>query len=327
MNIPPPPSFAESTPPPVPPPPAVESLVAPVEPVPEDVTPDEPPELTPQSSPVRVRPVRRTESTRRLRPGDLICGECGEGNEPTRKFCCRCGESLAAAERVKVRWWRRLARWRRGPKVLPSGRKARGRAGRAGRSPRSVARGVFRKIRTYAFVVVLVFGLAAGLYPPLRTYLLQRLDAVKQDVASVAEQALNPARPTSVVADAETPEHPAALAFDQFTNTYWAAPFERGATPGVTIDLGKGTALVKVIVTSGASDEFTARHRPSIVNLAYSNEKSDTITLKDTREPQEFALTNGLGARTVHIKVLAVYPADGAGEVALTELEFFAVNG
>lgn len=298
------------------------ALIAPVEPGQKPAEPEqrpaEPEELAPAAAPAVTRPVRRAAPTRRPKPGELICGECGEGNLPARKFCGRCGEPLASAEQVRVPWWRRLRRRR--AKVLRAG----SRPGRDAKG-RGRVRKVIRKIRTYAFVVVLGFGLLAGFHPPLRTYVTDRFDALRKQVSGVVEQTMDPARPVRVTASTESPEHAAKLAFDQFANTYWAGPFDRNAPPSITADLGGTTALTRVIVTSGAAADFTALHRPSIVVLSYSNEKSDTVVLKDTPEPQEFKLSNGLGARTVRIQVLDVFTAEGAVDVAVAELEFFAV--
>ena len=46
-----------------------------------------------------------------VNPGDLVCGQCGEGNDPSRRFCRRCGASLAAGDGIRPlpwyqRWWR-----------------------------------------------------------------------------------------------------------------------------------------------------------------------------------------------------------------------------
>lgn len=279
----------------------------------------EPDELPPTAAAVPARPKHRAAPTRKLRPGELICGECGEGNQPTRKFCARCGEALTNAERVRVPWWRRFRR--RPAKVLKAG----ARPGRGGRG-RKVTRTVFRRVRRYAFVVVLLFGLAAGFYPPLRTYVTQKFADLRQDVAGVVEQTMSPARPVGVTASAESPDHGGRLAFDQFANTYWAAPYVQNGLPSLTVDLGKPTTLARVIITSGAAADYTTKHRPSIVNLAYSNEKSDTFTLADTPKPQEFTLRNGLAAQTVRIQVLDVYPAEGGTEVAMAEIEFFSLT-
>ena len=32
-----------------------------------------------------------------IKAGDLVCGQCGQGNDPGRKFCRKCGNSLAEA--------------------------------------------------------------------------------------------------------------------------------------------------------------------------------------------------------------------------------------
>ena len=48
------------------------------------------------------------EPPTRRHPGDLICGQCGEGNDPVRHFCRRCGNSLDEAIAVRLPWYRRF---------------------------------------------------------------------------------------------------------------------------------------------------------------------------------------------------------------------------
>ena len=64
--------------------------------------------MKPQVAKKQAKVIQKTKPTRRLKPGDLICGECGEGNPPARKFCSRCGTSLEAAKLVKKKWWQKL---------------------------------------------------------------------------------------------------------------------------------------------------------------------------------------------------------------------------
>ncbi|GAB1513174.1 zinc ribbon domain-containing protein [Actinophytocola sp. KF-1] len=276
-------------------------------------------ELPPQPEAPAAPVVTRAAPTRKVRPGEKVCPECGEGNQPVRKFCGRCGHSLAEAVVVRVPWWRRIFR-RRGPKVLGAGKRP-GNVAVAGAGKR-----VLRFARRGFWVVLLVFSLLAGVYPPLRTTVVDWFQAARDKVTNAAEQTFNPVRPVAVTASAESPGHPGKAAVDQFTDTYWAAPWSRERGPLLTLDLGKPTTVVKLIVTSGAKNEFAARHRPSLVVLSYSNEKSDTVLVRDTPEPQEFTLSNGIGAREVRVQVLDVYPAEGATEVALTELELFAIG-
>src|SRR5207302_9274006 len=68
---------------------------------------DQPRAVLPQDARPQ-RAVSKAAPTHPPQAGDLICGECGEGNAATRRFCSRCGASLAVAERVRIPWWRRL---------------------------------------------------------------------------------------------------------------------------------------------------------------------------------------------------------------------------
>jgi hypothetical protein len=294
---------------------------------PVDATPVEPVEVLPQEVGQVAPPApARAPSTRRIQPGDKVCGECGEGNQPTRKFCSRCGESLTTAAVARAPWWRRL-RPRRGPRLVTSAKRPRS-AGRGGNL--RMSRRVFRGVRKYAFIVVVGFGLVAGIYPPLRTAVVNEALGVKSWATNLVSGAtLAPVHPTAVrPTSTQLPGHAAMAAFDGFANTYWSAPWSpNGTQPSVTIDLGKPTALAKVVITSGASGDFVGQDRPSIVVFAYSNEQSDTVTLKDTKDPQEITLRNGLAAKLVHIQILQVYQAPDANDVAVTEFQFFGAGG
>ena len=279
--------------------------------------------VLPQEVRLKKPAARRVPSTRAIRPGDRICGDCGEGNPPARKYCSRCGESLAAIIPVAPRWWHRL-RPRRGPKVVKASKRPTAtKAG--GRRPR---RRIGTAIRRYSFVVFLAAALIAGVYPPWRTYVVNKVDEARAAISGTVATALEPVRPTAVrPTDTQLAGHPAKMAFDQFGNTHWAAAWSPEAKqPAVTVDMGKATALAKVIVTSGAADDFAAHHRPSILLFTYSNEQSDTIGLQDTPEPQQFSLRNGLAARVVQIQVVQVFETEGAEDVALTEIEFFGAG-
>lgn len=323
---PPPPPPVGMAPPPPPPPPVpplpeatAASLVSPVDAVPAEVLPQEVAPVVP-STPTRA------PSTRRVQPGDRVCGECGEGNQPTRKFCSRCGESLTTAAVARPPWWRRLLP-RRGPRLVASAKRPTS-AGRGGK-PR-LSRRLVQGARKYAFIVVVAFGLVAGIYPPLRTAVVNEANGVKTWATNlISGAALGPVHPTAVHPTAtQLPGHPAGAAFDGFANTYWLAPWTpNGTQPSVTVDLGRTTALAKVVITSGASDNFVGHDRPSIVVFAYSNEKSDTVTLKDSKDPQEITLRNGLAAELVHIQILQVYQAPNATDVAVTEFQFFGAEG
>lgn len=297
-------------------------LVTPVDPATGSI---EPAEVLPQEVTPATPQTHRAPPTRKIQPGDRICGECGEGNPPTRKFCSRCGESLTSAVVQRSPWWQRV-RPRRGPKLVAATKRPKT-AKRGGN--RRVGHRAVTSIRRYTFIVVLAFGLLAGLYPPLRTYVVKQADNVKSWATGlVSDATVSPVRPTAVQGtDTQLPGHPANAAFDGFINTYWAAPWvPNGKPPQVTIDLGKPTALAKVVITGGASDDFVGHDRPSIIVFSYSNEKSDTVTLQDSKSPQTFTLRNGLAAKLVQVQILQVKESPGGKDVAVTEFQFFSVG-
>ncbi|MEC3981863.1 discoidin domain-containing protein [Amycolatopsis sp. H20-H5] len=277
-------------------------------------------EMLPQAAQQRVAPVRKQGPTRKLNPGDLVCGECGEGNRPPRKFCHRCGTSLLQAEQVRASWWRRV--FRRRTKVKKAGTRPKTR----GAGSKIDLRAVFRKIRGVAAVAVILSGMLFGFYPPFRTYVLSQAQSIKEAVVNVLPSPESAVRPASVVAAAALPEHPAKAAFDLATNTYWAAPWATGTPPKLTVDLGKTVALRKLIITAGAGAAFTSNHRPARLLLTYSNERSESIAVPDSPKPQEIELKDGLGVRTLTVEVLEVHQGTDASAVAITEIEFFGVG-
>jgi hypothetical protein len=303
----------------------VAALVAPVrrsDPVADE--PAAPAERTPEVSRPRVAAVTLTKSTRRLRPGDLICGACGEGNLPTRKFCGRCGESLRAAEVVRNPWWRRLLR-RRGAKVVAAHRRPGQRPGGGGGGARQLLRRVYRVARLAIALVVLVGGLAYGAYPPFRTYVNGEVGAVKSKVTSKVNQVFVPVHPTKIQANAQAQGHPATAAMDEAVNTYWLAPAAPGQNPVLSLTFAHPVSLERMIVRIGASDGYTTHGRPSLLLLVFSNQQSDTVNLQDTNKPQTVNINHALQVSGVQIQVAETFPGGTPPDVAITELELFAL--
>lgn len=279
-------------------------------------------EMAPQIARHRAAPVRKTEPTHRLNPGDLVCGECGEGNLPTRKFCSRCGTSLSDAVVVGTPWWRKLFR-RRGPKVMKAG-------SRPGKPAGSRARPAFtramRRIRAGIAVIIFVAGVIYGVYPPFRSAINGEVGAIKNKIVGVADQQLVPEHPIAVTANLASPNHPAKMAADEFKNTYWLAPWSANNQPTLTLTFNSHVVIKKMIILIGASDSFTAHDRPSVLHMVYSNQESDDITLKDTSNQQQFNLRNANGVSNVQIQISDVFAAQGASDVAITEIELFGIG-
>ena len=74
----------------------------------------------PPSGPVAVQPAPPIERpkppaprppARRAEPGDIFCGQCGQPNNPERRFCRKCGNLLAEqVVAARLPWWKRILR-------------------------------------------------------------------------------------------------------------------------------------------------------------------------------------------------------------------------
>ena len=292
--------------------------------------PGEPAEMAPQAARARRIAVTKTKPTRRLRPGDLICGECGEGNAPARKFCSRCGKPLLTAEIVKTPWWRKLLP-RRGPKTVAiSDQRRPGSTGvsvrRAGPDIRQGFRRLYRITRLGAGIALACAAILYGAYPPFRNLINGEFTSVKQKAGSVASsRTLVPVHPVKVTANLQVTGHPGTGAVDGFTNTYWLAPWSEGHVPVLTLYFGHKVTLERMILMSGTSSNYTADSRPATLNLIFSNDESDTVVPKDTPKAQTLTIRGAALVTSVQIQVGSVYPGLSSSNVAISDIELFAL--
>ncbi|MFT7838814.1 zinc ribbon domain-containing protein [Saccharothrix sp. BKS2] len=258
-------------------------------------------------------PTPRLTERREPRPGDLICGQCGEANAPTRRFCSRCGSSLTEAEVVARPWWRRLL-----PERAPA--KAGTRRRRTG-----VGRLVGRVLR-WSFLVALLGAVGLyGLVPAVRggvdTWALDRA----REVRGIFGAELTPVRPTAITATAEAADHPALLAADNAKNTFWLAPVVP-EPPALVLDFGREVDLREAIVRIGDPDDFQSAHRPKKLHLVYPTGRAFDVELADTPDEQRVGIGNSAGASQVEVHVVELHRSLRGDRVALAEIEFFAVR-
>jgi hypothetical protein len=282
-------------------------------------------ERAPQAARRRGPAVTKTAPTRRLRPGDLICGDCGEGNPPTRKFCSRCGESLSQAESVKVRWWRKLFR-KRGPKVVAISEAKADRGSRpATGAARHSLRKVYRRVRIAGGLVVILAGVVYGSYPPFRSFINDKVSSGKSAISKKVDTHFVPERPVTVKANLQSKGHPAAHATDTFTNTYWSAPFSYTNYPTLTFTFSHRITLERMIINLGASD-FAAHGRPSLLVLVFSNQESATLTPIDTPKAQTLNISHAIAVTSVRIQVEGVRPGTAGSDMAISNMELFGIG-
>lgn len=283
----------------------------------------QPESVVPQEAQKKAPTVRRQPPTRKLQPGDLVCGDCGEGNAQTRKFCSRCGCSLAAAEVVRTPWWRRLLP-RRGAKVRKSGERSK-RRGRAGKSRAGVfMSATFKLVRRVVSIVVLLAGVAYGLFTPFRGWVNERAIEVKAGVEGIFFPTYEPVHASEPpVAPLQLKDFPAEQALDGASDTAWAAPIGGKQEPVIEVTFGRQIDLARVIVHNGQKDDFKGRARAQKLHLVFSTGKTTDLTLQDAPDPQTLEIENGDDVTSVEIHVTGTFKSMSGNEFALSELEFF----
>jgi hypothetical protein len=285
-----------------------------------------PQERTPEAARARVAAVTKTKPTHRLRPGDLICGQCGEGNPPARKFCSRCGTSLTEAVPAHIPWWRRL-KFRRGPRVtaVPAAGSGPGRPS-SGTDVKHSMRKLYRRGRLVLGALILVAGLVYGSYPPFRNLINSKLSSVKSKVTNSINVHYVPIHAVKVSANLQVHRHPGKLAVDSFTNTYWLAPFSYTDYPTLTLTFQHPVTLTRMIIYSGASGNPLADSRPSLLVLLFSNDESYTILPQDTPKAQTLNIHNAVEIKSVKIEVEGTYRGSSSSDVAIGDIELFGIG-
>jgi len=276
--------------------------------------------------PHAVRPAG--EETPPPNPGDLICGNCGIGNDPARRFCRRCGLSLASATVAaprRVPWWRR---------IFGGGRpKARMAAGERPKSMRSDGRttGGIRPARLLSaaaqiVIIAAVVGAVSGYFvvPSWRSAVNGFLDSIKEIVVPAANRVYTSGPTTGP----GVKDHPASKAWDG-SLAFWAAPVTASSPATIESAFIPPADINKVLVTAGAAGaQYTAFARPRDVTIQLLDADGAVIVSKDLElkqqpEPQAFDV-GGKDASRVRLIVRSVYPAaDASAPMALTEVEFF----
>ena len=283
---------------------------------------------------VQPRPKPTTTVEQRVaQPGDRICGSCGEPNDPTRKFCRRCGASLVEARIVTDKplpWWKRI--FRRGPKKpkqYAAGERIAPMA--AGSSPSSGggASGLLRSGLKLRNLVVVGLGLivAVGIFgyvgiPSFQGFVNQAIGGgipgVIDSIRKVVAPTLAIERPVSITASSEVKDHPASLLFDAATNTDWQGTDK---APTITATFKEKVDLGAVILHIGSTKAFVDTRRPAELMFTFPDGSSKKITLKDVPDPQTFDLSAS-NADSVVITITATNGPESA-PVSISEIEFF----
>ncbi len=327
-----PPAPAVSTPAPVLA--GVAAPSAPATPAAVSAPPDEPVSRRPTSvAPAVSRPrqaARTMEAPTRRHPGDLICGQCGEGNDPTRHFCRRCGNSLDEAIAVRLPWYRRLVNRLFGVRTREAG----WRPHRVG--PPNVM-GVVWRVVSLAIGALIVVALAAFLLvPSFHNLVVNRVTGGVTTVRKAFFPRYDAVYATGASASTSIAGHLPTLAVDKFNNTYWGAQ-PRDPAPYLKVSFHDPVDLAQIGFDSGAAgtaptDDFLAQPRPHDVHLVFSNGTTADLKLKD-EDPKvaknaQFYPVEAKQVTFVEIHIMSVYATAGAApsSVAIAEVEFRVKN-
>jgi len=290
---------------------------------------DEPVSRRPTSlAPVVTRPrpgPRTMEPPTRRNPGDLICGQCGEGNDPGRHFCRRCGNSLDEAIAVRLPWYRRFFN----RLFVVRTREAGWRPRRVG--PPNVMGGVMRVVRL-AIVAMLAVGILGFLLiPPFHNWVVNKVTAGVTSVRKVVHPNYDTVYPVAAAATSQTAGHAASLTIDRTSNSYWAA-ISTDKTPQLVFTFSEPQDLSEILFRSGAPgaqpSDFLNQPRPKAVHIIFTDAQGKLITATDItltdQEGSQFYPIEAKQTTTARIQIQSVYPATGAARsaVAIAEVEF-----
>ena len=275
-------------------------------------------------SAVKTRPaVKKAAPTRVINPGDKICGQCGEGNDPVRRFCRRCGASLNEAVVFSLSWYKRA--WRRltHRKQRVAGERPRNRRRAIGGAGPGWLTSWVTRIIALAIIVFVVLTFVGPAKKPIR----HRLSTWYHDVANVIHPTYNQIHPITASASTSAPGHPPALLIDGVSNTSWESN-GKGAGQVVIIRLAKAADIDKIGFLIGDTDSpqaYLTEPRPDQIRVSFNGTKpyQKTITLKDTGAFQTFGVS-AKETTAFSVTILSVYPSGQGHDVSITEVEIFS---
>jgi hypothetical protein len=284
----------------------------------------QPEAVKPVAVKARPAPKSKVASSREVNPGDLICGQCAEGNDPARKFCRRCGASLQQAVVFSLPWYSRMWRKLTTRRTRQAGDRPRARRRAIGGAGPGWLTSWVTRIIVLAIVVVVILTFVG----PWSHSLKHRFSRWYHDVKNVVSTSYTPIHPLSAGATSSAPGHGAALAIDGASNTSWQTG-ARGNGTGQTlgINLAAATNVDKIGFLIGDTDTpqaYVTEPRPELVRVTFAGPHPYTkdITLKDVGTFQTFTV-KAKDATSLRITIDAVYPSAQGTHAAITEVELF----
>ncbi len=278
--------------------------------------------VKPQRPADRPRPVKQ-KPTRKILPGDRICGDCGEGNPPARKFCSRCGTTLAAADVAKTPWWRKLVPHRR-RKAMEAGErpwKSKDGKQKRRRGIGGVFMALFAKARPLIAAALLLVGLVYGVSPDLRGRVNASIGDARDSVMSKIRKNYAPLAPIEVTATSAVDGSPVTLAVDSNTVTSWIAP-GTDAEPTLVARFDEPIDLERIKIWNGSANGFKEHERIQAIHFVFDTGQSYDLEILDLPDGKDYEVKNGTGIRSVEVHVVGTYSSLSSEDLGLSEIEF-----
>ena len=301
------------------------SPVAPVQPAPVAPGPVAPSAVKPGA--VKSRPAAKPKAPeqRVINPGDLICGQCGDGNDPIRKFCRRCGASLQQAVAFVPPWYKRLILRLRKRKVRAAGERPRMRRRAFGGAGGGWISSIFTKILLLAIIVFVVLTFVGPFSKPIK----HRFSSWYHSVKNAIHTTYDPVHPVGATATSAAAGHPATNAIDNASNTSWEAGGTRsGLGETLTITLQSPSNLDKIGFLNGDNDTsgaYLTEPRLETVLITFKSAagtSTKSITLGDTPNFQSYSVS-AKQVTSLTLTIESVYASAQGQNAALTEVELF----
>lgn len=274
----------------------------------------------------RARPAAKPKQPAQqvINPGDKVCGQCGEGNDPVRKFCRRCGASLEQAVVFTPPWYRRLIHRLRKRKVRAAGDRPKMRRRAFGGAGGGWISSWVTKLVALAVIVFVVLTFVGPWHHTIRS----RISTWYHDVKNAIHTTYNPVHPVAATATSAVSGHPAGNAIDDAGNTSWAAAGSKsGLGETLTIKLQGATNIDKIGFLNGDQDTpqaYLTEPRPHSVLVTFNGAKpfSRTIDLKDAASFQSFSVS-AKQATSLTVTIESVYVSSQGQNPSIAEVELF----
>ena len=277
----------------------------------------------------RPRPAagpRPAAPTRQLQQGDLICAECGEGNESTRKFCRRCGHSLAQAEVVKISWWRRVLG--RGHPDAEAEAEAAEPKEHVGLRQRWSS--VYSFASTTGLMIALAVVVILSFIPAVRTPVVDKFGQLyRWGKGIVAPSFTEVHDDKDTKASSALPTNPASLVDDGFSDTFWETDTktQQDPQPKLTFNFSDGADIDQILLTSGAHGNFNAVGRPKTMHIEFDDQNNhilseQDVTVQDAQDPQQLSIQGVQHVYHIKLTITGTNPST-LTSLAISEIEFF----